>query len=89
LKDGAKIVETADDILEELGLAAPQSEAPKPARGGAFDPVLASLVAGESSDVDSIAERSGLSIARVLPRLLELELDGLVRRAGGGRFIRI
>jgi predicted Rossmann fold nucleotide-binding protein DprA/Smf involved in DNA uptake len=38
--------------------------------------------------LDAIAERSGLTVARLLPRLFELELRGLVRRAGGGRFIR-
>ena len=92
LRDGAKIVETADDILEELGFA--------PATAGdrrglistsatsTKDPVLACLPPGESCDLDVIAERSGLSVARLLPRLFELELKGLVRRAGGGRFIR-
>jgi len=87
LRDGATIVETAEDVLEELGL----SPAPSSHRVGASaaDPVLACLTPGESSDVDTIAEQSGLSIARLLPRLFDLEVKGLVRRAGGGRFIRI
>jgi predicted Rossmann fold nucleotide-binding protein DprA/Smf involved in DNA uptake len=38
--------------------------------------------------LDTIAERSGLDTAKLLPRLFELELQGLVQRAGGGRFIR-
>jgi predicted Rossmann fold nucleotide-binding protein DprA/Smf involved in DNA uptake len=53
------------------------------------DPVLDCLVPGEASDLDEISGRSGLHTARLLPRLFELELQGLVRRAGGGRFIRI
>jgi len=89
LRDGAKIVETADDILEELGFG------PRPAfpssngetEGG--DAVLGCLTPGEACEVDQIAERCGLPIARLLPRLIDLELQGLVRRAGGGRFIRI
>jgi DNA processing protein len=89
LRDGAKIVETADDILEELGfgprLALPSSNAVM--EGG--DPVLGCLTPGEPCDVDQIAERSGLTIASLLPRLIDLELQGLVRRAGGGRFMRI
>ena len=89
LRDGAKIVETADDILEELGfgprLAFPTSNGM--AEGG--DPVLGCLTPGESCDVDQIAERSGLTIATLLPRLIDLELRGIVRRAGGGRFMRI
>jgi DNA processing protein len=95
LRDGAKIVETADDIVEELGFgfgfgrstagtgrvvagAVPESDA-----------VLACLLPGEPSDVDAIAERSGLTTASLLTRLFELELAGLVGRAAGGRFVRL
>jgi len=85
IKDGAKIVESADDILEELGVPAPGARA----AGGPEDPVLAGLPAGESCDLDVIAERTGLGSARLLPRLFELELAGLIRRVGGGRFTRI
>ena len=85
LRDGAKIVESADDILEELGMPGQTVGRPTPR----LDPVLACFVPGESSDLDAIAERSGLSTARLLPRLFELELQGRVRRAGGGRFVRV
>jgi DNA processing protein len=89
LKDGAKIVECADDILEELGMAPAVTAAAGgvPARGG--DPILDCLVPGEASDLDEICEKSGLQTPRLLPRLFELELRGLVRRIGGGRFIRL
>jgi DNA processing protein len=96
LRDGAKIVESADDILEELGMAPSPGSRGRgdglgPATGVAArrDPVLDCLVAGEASDLDEISERSGLNASRLLPRLFELELHGLVRRVGGGRFVRI
>jgi predicted Rossmann fold nucleotide-binding protein DprA/Smf involved in DNA uptake len=53
------------------------------------DPILACLTPGEPSDLDAIAERSGLSTARLLPRLFELEMRGVVARVGGGRFVRV
>ena len=97
LRDGAKIVESADDILEELGMspgsaagAVPPAGDGGPAPGPApRDPVLDSLVVGEACDLDEISERTGLKIARLLPRLFELELQGRVRRVGGGRFVRM
>jgi DNA processing protein len=95
LKDGAKIVESADDIFEELGMsaaAAPRGQTPSVigTRGSdPADPVLDSLVPGEACDLDEISERSGMKSASLLPRLFELEMQGLVRRAGGGRFVRL
>lgn len=97
LRDGAKIVESADDILEELGMSPGSAGGTRPLADGPGsgpeaaprDPVLDALTPGEASDLDEISERSGLKPARLLPRLFELELQGRVRRAGGGRFVRI
>jgi len=93
LKDGAKIVETADDIVEGLGWdpAADRSinpEASSSATAASADPVLRAMVADEPYDLDALASSSGLDARRLLPRLIELELAGLVRRQGGGRFVR-
>ena len=88
LRDGAKIVESADDILEELAVRVPG----RPAAAGLVGPedlVLRNLPAGEPCDLDAIADRTGLPSPRLLPRLFELELQGLVRRVGGGRFVRV
>jgi DNA processing protein len=95
LRDGARIVESADDILDELGESlnpdrgVVTSEAGSTRRGNRpADPVLDCLEPGESTDLDTISARSGLPVPRLLPRLFELEMAGVVRRAGGGRFIR-
>ena len=96
LRDGARIVETADDIFEELGMSAAGLAGRAGGAGKAGrendsdrDPILDALDAGEPCDLDAIAERSGLSPSRLLPRLFELELQGRVTRVGGGRFVRI
>ena len=86
LRDGARIVESADDILEELGMSSARGA--RGVEGDGDDPVLACLTPGEPVDLDAIAERSGVGSARLLPRLFELELMGLVARVGGGRFVR-
>ncbi len=95
LRDGAKLVECADDILEELppgmrdwglGMSTPRES--KKANSASQDPVLRSMVEGDSYDLDEIAERSGVDRMKLLPRLLELELAGAVRRVEGGRFVR-
>ena len=95
LRDGAKIVETADDILEELGLCPSISRDPgagSPASnppGAPPDPVLACLAPGDACNLDEIAGQLGWAVTRILPRLFELELQGRVKRVGGGRFVRV
>ena len=94
IRDGAAIVETAGDILEEIGCGA-LGAAPDPAAAGAQrtareaeDPVLRQMDPGEIHALDDLIERSGLDSATVLLRLTELEIAGRVARAGPGRFVR-
>ena len=86
LRDGARVVESAEDILDEIGLR--PGDRVTPGVGGLPDAVSAVLTAGEPSDLDEISGRTGLSVAELLPRLLELELRGEVSREPGGRFLR-
>lgn len=93
IRDGAKIVETADDILEEFGWNAPPDAA---APGGptdsiettCVDPILAVMRGGEAYDLEMLSATAGIDGVGLLPRLLELELQGLVQRVDGGRFMR-
>jgi DNA processing protein len=93
IRDGAKIVECADDILDELGLVPMGAGSGGSAESSLVptscgDSILAGMAPGEAYDLDSLSGQSGLDGPRLLPRLLDLELRGLVKRTGGGRFMR-
>jgi len=93
LRDGAKIVENADDIVRELGwspvcAATDESHINNCRRAVSGDPLIQEMTPGHAYDVDELSMLSGLEPRQLLPRLLDLELRGFVRRAGGGRFLR-
>jgi DNA processing protein len=92
IRDGAKIVESADDIVEELprfmAPATPASDASRAKSATFTDPVLREMDVGQPYDVDGLVARSGVDSVKLLTRLLDLELQGRVRRIGGGRFVR-
>lgn len=95
LKDGAKIVETADDILEELSgvgrLTNSSGSSKRPIDDGLEadrDPILMGLASGDPCSADDLVAQTGLEAAQILAKLAEFELNGLVRRVDGGRFVR-
>jgi DNA processing protein len=86
IRDGAKVVESADDILAEMGAGW--------ARHTTSSVTSAAWNAGqlpETTDfsVDDVTEQTGEPPSVVLARLLELELEGRIQRVGGGRFARV
>lgn len=89
LRDGAKMVEGVDDVLEELGaLYAVQcrgGSASAHGPGGADPPSpLLRLLGFEAMGVDQLVEDSGRPISKVLAELADLELSGHVMRVAGG-----
>lgn len=91
IRDGARLVESADDILEELGplfAAAPREDGPPihhPAElllNEQEQQVLAAIPS-EATSIDDVVRTSGLPIAQVLSTLSVLEMRRLVRRLSG------
>jgi DNA processing protein len=96
LRDGAKLVESADDVLEELG---PLTEAvpdrhgltvhhPAELRLNEQERTVLEAIEHDPIAVDQVVTRSRLSVSRVLATLSVLEMRRLIRRVAGDRVVR-
>jgi len=85
IKQGAKLVESAQDLLQELRIEA--QLAPPAAARAAGSGLLAHL-GYDPCDIDTLCARSGLTADVVSAMLLQLELDGKVAHLPGGQYQR-
>jgi DNA processing protein len=88
LKDGAKLVEGVDDILEGLGLLA-QPAAADGRNTLIEEPLLSRMEDGEGYALEDLEALTGMPAPALLARLLELEMAGRVVRREAGRFMRL
>ena len=86
LKDGAKVVETADDILEELGWPGLGESVKIFSNPLIQDELLSKLTPGESYDLDELSATVEMDASKLLPRLTEWELLGRLVKVAGGRY---
>src|SRR5262249_44760137 len=97
LRDGAGLVQNARDVLAELSgpaavlddpLRPPDRLGIEPAGSGGRDGLLVHLSDTLPVEPGDLARRLGLAFSDVVARLTRLELDGAVRRTGGG-YLRV
>ena len=94
IKQGAKLVDDARDILEELNFPAaaatpPPADSPQSAEAGSEAATLLDCLGYDACDMDTLAQRSGLTVERLYALLLQMELEGKIATLPGGRFQRM
>ncbi|HEX4152880.1 MAG TPA: DNA-processing protein DprA [Steroidobacteraceae bacterium] len=100
IKRGARLAETADDILSGLDFSAFFGRAPGAARGAAAHErgapgmdkehkILLDALGFDPADLDMLIARTGFKAEAVSSMMLILELEGHVQAAPGGRYSRV
>lgn len=94
IRDGAKLVETAQDILDELRLDGIGGAPSAPLSGvlhalSAPHRAIVTALGGDPCDLDVLVARTHLAAGALTAALVELELDGHVAALPGGRWQRV
>ncbi|WP_420996984.1 DNA-processing protein DprA [Cupriavidus sp. 30B13] len=89
IRQGAKLVETAQDVLEELGIAAGAAPRTAPPPAPRADDLLGAALAHDPVALDVLCARAALPPEQVAAALLALELEGTVERLPGNLYRRL
>ena len=88
IKEGAKLVESEQDVLLELGVSTPARRATTVVTTRAPDPLLDAM-GHDPVSIDQVAQRTGQAASACAAHLSLLEIDGRVEALAGGSFQRV
>jgi DNA processing protein len=89
IRQGAKLVESVQDVLEDLRWRpGDQLSMLEPAEIDTAEPALLKALGFDPCSLDRLQARTGMDTATLQAKLLELELSGDVNRLPGGQFQR-
>lgn len=89
IQHGAKLVQTVDDIFDELPAKLRPVRIDSSAPPAPLDALLTAFPLGEATHIDSVAEAVATSVADLAEPLFQLELGGWLRASAGGRYVRV
>jgi len=90
IRDGARLVESVEDVLDELNWSTPGGFGVKNTFNRLqLSDLESNMAKGEPYSVDNLAERTGRSASDLLTDLCGLELSGRVTRTAFGQFVRM
>jgi DNA processing protein len=89
IKQGAKLVESAQDVIEELAWPVIPAIGPESTPANPETEPLLQHLGHDPVNIDLLAERSGLTVDALSAKLLTLELEGRVAQLPGGRYQRL
>ena len=84
LQEGAKVVTSTQDVLDELGIVDKQASTELSLKLASENKNLVKCIGFEVTTIDQMVTRSGFKLEKVVCYLAELELLGIVRAVSGG-----
>jgi DNA processing protein len=92
IKNGARLVEVVEDVVEALGImleAVPAQRPKTPAQVSSDEQAVLDALSFQPRHVDEVAGQTELPVARINSALMLLEMKSLVRRFPGSTYVRL